>query len=318
MAQVEFQYNSICTIIQCNEDQKMSEICNNFISKSNLDENNLNFIYNDIEVKQFDKNLTFNQMANSLDKTRKKMNILVISNDKDALIKAKNIICHKCGVNNIYNKINPNEIKLTIKIEKDDINKKIYFLDNTDSKEICVGFKENENSEYGFDPIIEEHHHDFLKELNELNTELYINDKKYKYEKYFIPDKEGEYNILLKFNILMTDCSFMFYECKNIINIDLSSFNTQNVTNMFCIFYECSNITNIDLSSFNTQNVKNMVSMFYGCSNITNIDLSSFNTQNVKDIKDMFSGCNKLSSVVLNRKESDINKLIQNAKIIFV
>ena len=41
MAQVEFQYNSISTIIQCNEDQKMSEICNNFISKSNLDENNI-------------------------------------------------------------------------------------------------------------------------------------------------------------------------------------------------------------------------------------------------------------------------------------
>ena len=92
MTQVEFQYNSISTIIQCNEDQKMSEICHNFISKSNLDENNINFIYNGIAGKQFDKNLTFNQMANSLDKTRKKMNILVISNDKDALIKAKNII----------------------------------------------------------------------------------------------------------------------------------------------------------------------------------------------------------------------------------
>ena len=127
MAQVEFQYNSISTIIQCNEDQKMSEICNNFISKSNLDENNINFVYNGIAGKQFDKNLTFNQMANSLDKARKKMNILVISNDKDVLIKAKNIICPKCGVNNIYNKINPNEIKLTIKIEKYDINNKIYF-----------------------------------------------------------------------------------------------------------------------------------------------------------------------------------------------
>ena len=104
MAQVEFQYNSISTIIQCNEDQKMSEICNNFISKSNLDENNLNFIYNGIAGKQFDKNLTFNQMANSLDKTKKKMNILVINNtiidnnDEDALVRAKNIICPKCVV----------------------------------------------------------------------------------------------------------------------------------------------------------------------------------------------------------------------------
>ena len=118
MAQVEFQYNSISTIIQCNEDQKMSEICNNFISKSNLDENNINFIYNDIEVKQFDKNLTFNQMANSLDKTRKKMNILVINNTiednnaKDSLVRAKNIICPKCGVDIKIKKIEYNKIYL--------------------------------------------------------------------------------------------------------------------------------------------------------------------------------------------------------------
>ena len=118
MAQVEFQYNSISTIIQCNEDQKMSEICNNFISKSNLDENNLNFIYNGIAGKQFDKNLTFNQMANSLDKTRKKMNILVINNtiednnDKDALVRAKNIICPKCGEDIKIKKIEYNKIYL--------------------------------------------------------------------------------------------------------------------------------------------------------------------------------------------------------------
>ena len=61
-----------------------------------------------------------------------------------------------------------------------------------------------------------------------------------------------------------------------------------------------------------------MCGMFYNCTNLQNIDLSSFNTQNVTDIKDMFSGCNKLSSVVLNKKASNINKLIKNAKIIYI
>ena len=78
MAQVEFQYNSINTIIQCKEDQTMYEICNIYISKSNINENNINYVYNGKGSKQFDKNLTFNQVANSYDKTRKKMNILVI------------------------------------------------------------------------------------------------------------------------------------------------------------------------------------------------------------------------------------------------
>ena len=81
MAQVEFQCNGISTIIQCTEDQKMYEICNSFIIKSNLNENNLNYVYNGKGGKEFDKNLTFNQMANTYDKTRKKMNILVITNE---------------------------------------------------------------------------------------------------------------------------------------------------------------------------------------------------------------------------------------------
>ena len=102
MAQVEFQYNGINTIIQCKEDQTMYEICNIYISKSNINENNIHYVYNGKGGKQFDKNLTFNQIANSYDKTRKKMDILVIDNntkDKDdnALIRSKNIICPDCG-----------------------------------------------------------------------------------------------------------------------------------------------------------------------------------------------------------------------------
>ena len=104
MVQVEFQYNGLCTIIQCKEDEKLSEICNKFISKSHLNENNINYVYDGKGGKQFDKNLTFNQIANYFDKARKKMNILVISNEKNTninnnngLIKSKNIICPECG-----------------------------------------------------------------------------------------------------------------------------------------------------------------------------------------------------------------------------
>ena len=49
---------------------------------------------------------------------------------------------------------------------------------------------------------------DHLKELNEYNTELYVNGNKRKIEKYFIPEKEGEYIIELRFNIKLTDCSY--------------------------------------------------------------------------------------------------------------
>ena len=111
MAQIEFQYNGISTIIQCKEDQKMSEIINNFMFKSNINEKDLNYTYNGKVISENDKNLKFNEIANLIDKERKKMNILVIDNviQPDKTIKSKNIICPKCKkdikmkINNRYN-----------------------------------------------------------------------------------------------------------------------------------------------------------------------------------------------------------------------
>ena len=174
-----------------------------------------------------------------------------------------------------------NEINITVKIDKDEINREIYFLDNTtESLE-----KDIKNP------------HSNLPELNPNNTELYINEKKLKYQKFFIPTKEGNYQIKLKLNTLLRDCSYMFYYCKNINRIDFSSFNTQNVTNMSNMFYYCLNLTNLNLSSFNTEKVTNMSNLFSYCLNLSNIALSSFNTKNVTNMSNMFSFCNKLTDI---------------------
>ena len=60
-----------------------------------------------------------------------------------------------------------------------------------------------------------------------------------------------------------------------IINIDLSSFNTQNVTLMSWMFSDCHSLTSIDLSHLNTQNVTHMSFMFNDCYSLINI--SKFN-----------------------------------------
>ena len=57
----------------------------------------------------------------------------------------------------------------------------------------------------------------------------------------------------------------MFKGCKSLTKINLSNFNTQNVTDMGYMFYECSSLTSIYLSNFNTQNATNMNNMFTGC-----------------------------------------------------
>ena len=45
----------------------------------------------------------------------------------------------------------------------------------------------------------------------------------------------------------------MFSGCKNLKDINLSNFNTKNVTNMSYMFSECWEIPNINLSNFDLE-----------------------------------------------------------------
>ena len=138
------------------------------------------------------------------------------------------------------------------------------------------------------------------KKLFEENIEIYINDKKIKFDyKYKIKDSK-EIKVKFKFKKLLTNTSFMFYNCSSLKSIDLSSFNTTNVNNMSSMFSDCSSLKSIDLSSFNTTNVNNMCQMFSVCSSLKSIDLSSFNTTNVNNMGYMFFGCSSLKSIDLS------------------
>ena len=56
----------------------------------------------------------------------------------------------------------------------------------------------------------------------------------------------------------------MFYRCSSLYSIDLTNFNTNNVTNMSGMLSDCSSLYSIDLTNFNTNNVTNMSGMLYG------------------------------------------------------
>ena len=177
-----------------------------------------------------------------------------------------------------------NEIKMKIKIDKKDINNKIYFLDNTNDYKDENGIKL---------------YHENLKELNKLNVELYINNIKKDYKKYFIPKEEGIYTIKLKFKIFIKDCSFMFFNCNNLIDINLWNFNISHVINMCGMFGECKSLKSIsDISSSDSKNVINMSKMFYLCVSLESLpDISNWNTSNVKDMSYMFFSCGLLQSL---------------------
>ena len=58
----------------------------------------------------------------------------------------------------------------------------------------------------------------------------------------------------------------MFNGCSSLKELNLSNFNTNNVTDMEYMFYVCSSLKELNLSNFNTNNVINMSWMFGGCS----------------------------------------------------
>lgn len=92
----------------------------------------------------------------------------------------------------------------------------------------------------------------------------------------------------------------MFQGCAQLTAVDLSGFNTSNITNMGSMFADCSSLTTLDLSNFNTSSVTNMNSMFDGCSSLTTLNLSSFNTSSVTRMESMFRRCGSLTTLNLS------------------
>ena len=86
----------------------------------------------------------------------------------------------------------------------------------------------------------------------------------------------------------VTNMGEMFFYIHNLISLDLSNFDTSKVTDMRNMFNAMSNITILDLSSFDTSKVTNMMGMFANMSNLTSLDLSNFDTSMVTDMKYMF------------------------------
>ena len=95
----------------------------------------------------------------------------------------------------------------------------------------------------------------------------------------------------------VTKMTWMFQNCSSLNSLDLSNFNTANVTDMMHMFDGCSGLTSLDLTHFNTASVTNMGFMFNRCSSLTSLDLSHFNTANVTNMYRMFQGCSGLTSL---------------------
>ncbi len=109
------------------------------------------------------------------------------------------------------------------------------------------------------------------KEIKE-NCEIYLNNKRidFCYEYKFEKEDKNEIKIILKSPLKSTN--WMFKGCEGLTSLNLSNFNTNNVTNMCCMFNQCSSLTSLNLFNLKTNNVNNMSYMFNECSSLTSLN----------------------------------------------
>jgi surface protein len=88
----------------------------------------------------------------------------------------------------------------------------------------------------------------------------------------------------------------MFEGCSKLTSLDVSNFNTTNVTDMYGMFEGCSNLESLDVSKFNTANVTNMSSMFYGCSTLKTLYCND--SWSCDNSQGMFTACTSLVGAI--------------------
>ena len=87
----------------------------------------------------------------------------------------------------------------------------------------------------------------------------------------------------------------MFYNCKSLISIDLSDFNTQESIYIGKMFCNCKSLLTLDLSNYNTQKVFSMIYMFSGCKSLKRLpDISKWKPLNTVKIDGIFEGCSSI------------------------
>ena len=115
-----------------------------------------------------------------------------------------------------------------------------------------------------------------------------------------------ECNNLLSVNLSKLDTSkttslgYVFSRCKSLTDLDLSALDTSSVRSFADVFQDCSSLRSVNLAGWNTSSGKDFRQMFYRCASLEEIDISSFKTSASTSFEQMFYGCSSLRSLDLS------------------
>lgn len=83
-------------------------------------------------------------------------------------------------------------------------------------------------------------------------------------------------------------------------NVDLTIFETSQVTNLYYMFSSSPNIVTLDLSTWNVSNVETMEAVFQGRRKLTNINVSGWKPSKCTIFNNIFAECSALQTLDLS------------------
>lgn len=106
----------------------------------------------------------------------------------------------------------------------------------------------------------------------------------------------------------------MFKNCQSLRSLDLSGWDTKNVTDMGGMFYYCVSLSSLNLAGWNTKSVDNMGDMFNNCKSLESLDLSGWDVRSVSyGIYNMFTHCFKVRTIMMKGCDDETVRIIKEA-----
>ena len=96
------------------------------------------------------------------------------------------------------------------------------------------------------------------------------------------------------------DFSDMFYNCNDLIDLNVDGFDTSQAEDLCGMFHGCNKLTQLNVKYFNVNGVLNMSYLFSGCRSLKVIDLEGWDFSQVENANEMFGYCEKLEKIIAN------------------
>ena len=180
-----------------------------------------------------------------------------------------------------------------------------------------------------------------FNELNEHNTDMYIDGILTKFKRYFyINEKNNDNNddsnsnnnnndnnkkhVKYVFDHKLKRLDFMFFACENIISVKFVNVDTSLVESMAYMFSGCYELRDVDFTCFNTKNLKNIFNCFFASGGIKEINFSNFDFSNL-DISNIFNygavfGRTGIGKILVskNQDKNKIEKIFEHVNIEYI